>query len=86
MADDEHPEGARITLEYNQAWPAYAITCGVYGCMAHTRFFAGEDEARREYAAMKDALAEIAVLKVGDHDPASPHFADALAAFQDRFP
>ncbi len=86
IADDEHSDGARITLEYNEAWPAYVITCGVYGAMVHTRFFATEAQARREYAAMRDALEQIASLKTGGPQAEPSRISDAIAAFEERFP
>jgi hypothetical protein len=86
MADDEHPDGARITLEYNEAWPAYVITCGIYGSMMHTRFFTGEDEARREYAAMRAELAQIASLKAAQPGSETSRLSHAIADFQERFP
>ena len=57
LRDEEHPEGARITLERTAT--RFAITCGVYGWMVHTRFFASESEAAAAYEEMKPALAEI---------------------------
>ncbi len=45
VRDQEHPLGARLTLErWGQTAPL-AITCGVYGWMVHTRFFASEAKA-----------------------------------------
>lgn len=37
LRDELHPDGARITLERTAS--QFAITCGVYGWMVHTRFF-----------------------------------------------
>lgn len=59
LVDQDHPEGARITLEQGER-PPFAITCGIYGWMVHTRFFATEVEARGAYEVMKPVLAEIA--------------------------
>ena len=55
LADEENDEGARITLERDGYVP-YAITCGVYGLMVHTVFAADEDEAKRQYEAMKTEI------------------------------
>lgn len=60
LVDEEHEEGARITLERDSPTAPYAITCGVYGWMFHTRYFGSEKEARSEYEQMKVGLAEIA--------------------------
>jgi hypothetical protein len=39
VLDEEHGLGARITLEKDGAIAPFTITCGIYGWMAHTRFF-----------------------------------------------
>jgi hypothetical protein len=58
LLDEEHVDGARITLERDGYTP-FAITCGIYGWMVHTRFFANEEDARRGYEDMKQALDSI---------------------------
>jgi hypothetical protein len=58
LLDEEHVDGARITLERDGYTP-FAITCGIYGWMAHTRFFANEEEARQTYGEMKHSLESI---------------------------
>lgn len=55
LLDEEHVDGARITLERDGHRP-FAITCGIYGWMVHTRFFLNEDDVRRDYELMKQAL------------------------------
>ena len=57
--DDEHAQGARITLEEGGVTAPWSITCGVYGCMVHTAFFGSEAEAREAIRRMKTRLAEI---------------------------
>jgi hypothetical protein len=57
--DEEHPFGARITLEHGSTHAPLTITCGIYGWMFHTRFFGSPAEANREYDSMKVALQEI---------------------------
>lgn len=59
VRDEEHEEGARITLERGGPTAPFAITCGIYGWMVHTRFFGTEAEAGIEYERMKPDLAEI---------------------------
>ena len=49
----------RITLEEGFSRASYAITCGVYGWMVHTRFFGSRREAERHYSEMKVALSRI---------------------------
>jgi hypothetical protein len=56
VADEEHREGARITLEEDGGVAPWSITCGVYWVMFHTRFFGDRLTAEAEYAAMKSAL------------------------------
>ena len=53
LRDEEHSQGARITLECDVDEAPYRITCGIYGWMLHTRFFSTDDEAEEAYAAMK---------------------------------
>jgi len=56
VLDEEHSDGARITLEQGGHTAPWAITCGVYGLMVHTRFFADRTTAEAEYEAMKPTL------------------------------
>ena len=50
--------GARITLERDCRVAPFAITCGIYGWMMHTRFFSSQVRGRgRSTTAMKIALA-----------------------------
>ncbi len=57
--DEEHSLGARITLERAARVAPFAITCGIYGWMMHTRFFSSEDEAEAQYGLMKTALSAL---------------------------
>ena len=59
VRDEEHKSGARITLEEESSSAPFAITCGIYGWMFHTRYFSDESEAGDEYDAMKGELDEI---------------------------
>jgi len=59
VRDEEHKFGARITLEEEGSSAPFAVTCGIYGWMSHTRYFSEESEASGEYDAMKDELDEI---------------------------
>ena len=59
VRDEEHPLGARVTLEGNTPTAPFTITCGIYGWMVHTRFFIAKAEADAEYESMLDALASI---------------------------
>jgi hypothetical protein len=59
VRDEEHSLGARITLERAARIAPFAITCGIYGWMMHTRFFATDAEADAQYDLMKTSLAEL---------------------------
>lgn len=59
VLDEEHEEGARITLERDGRFAPWAITCGIYGTFLHTAFASTEAEGRSKYAAMKESLVSI---------------------------
>jgi len=59
VADAEEPRGTRITLERATRTAPFAVTCGVYGWMVHTRFFADEAKARWAYTAMRAGLTDL---------------------------
>jgi hypothetical protein len=86
VRDEEHTMGARITLERDTSAALFAITCGIYGCMLHTRFFSIESEASLQYEEMKAALS--ALLCSGDENgpEGSRSFLDSLAAFVEKYP
>lgn len=88
--DEEHEDGARITLEEGGETAPWSITCGVYGWMVHTRFFDERVAAEAEIGPMKSALEEIlaeASQIAGDDDDAGYHRIGRLCgAFVDRFP
>ena len=56
VRDEEHEAGARITLEEEGNSAPFAVTCGIYGWMLHTRYFSEESEADDEYDQMKNEL------------------------------
>ena len=68
LQDEEHSDGARITLESNGYTP-FAITCGIYGWMVHTRFFSLLEEAQLAFGEMKVALAAILKQIPYENDP-----------------
>jgi len=86
LLDEEHTLGARITLERETDVAPFAITCGIYGSMLHTRYLSLEEQARADYEGMKEALA--ALLEVADDD--SPEgrkaFSDGAVEFVERYP
>lgn len=88
LRDEEHREGARITLE-QCASPPFAITCGIYGLMAHTAFASSKEEGQKLFASMKEGLEELLQLIPEQDDPQSEakfkQVYAALQAFVDRF-
>ena len=59
IADEEHSDGARITLEVDGHFAPYSITCGIYGTMVHTAFAADRTEATVMFDAMKAELERV---------------------------
>lgn len=86
--DEEHALGARITLERGTHVAPYAITCGIYGCMMHTRFFSSDDEAGTQYEAMKSALGALieAADKTVETDGGRQILLDGVSRFIEDFP
>ena len=90
VVDEEHALGARITLEQDGVIAPFAITCGIYGWIVHTRFFASRDDARHAYEAMKPELGTILEAIPLKSDPEvddkSARISDAISDFVTRFP
>ena len=90
IRDDEHVYGARITLEKDGAISPFAITCGIYGWMMHTRFFASGHEAAAAYEAMKvDLAAIVEELPLNDDADLRAKMkasSAAMSAFVDKYP
>lgn len=85
VLDDEHSDGARITLERDTLHNVpFAITCGIYGWLVHTRFFADEPGAAAAFDEMKAALARILHLIAGQVGP--DRITEAVDAFVEQFP
>jgi len=85
VRDEEHALGARITLERDTHTAPFAITCGVYGWMMHTRFFQSEVEANAEYDRMRTALTELLATAPQD-DSGTMSFTDRISAFVAAYP
>ena len=90
LVDDEHDLGARITLERDGSIAPFAITCGIYGSLLHTRFFSARETAERNLEEMKQALELILFEMPDDNDPERDvkreAVTDAIMAFVERFP
>lgn len=89
VRDEEHDDGARITLE-RDGYAPYAITCGIYGWMCHTCFFSTEPSAQQAFEAMKHGLSDILALIPAEADEQADQKAsvviDAISRFVDAFP
>ena len=89
LHDDEHVGGARITLERGCLRAPFAITCGVYGWMVHTRFLADDETAQHAYSLMKGALGTIVALLPDEDDPEigakMDSLTDEISAFTEQY-
>ena len=86
MRDEEHSLGARITLERDGTIAPFAITCGIYGWMMHTRFFSLETEACSQYDLMRSAMSELLEKASESGDGGSSILMDGSSAFVEAFP
>ena len=90
ISDEEHDVGSRITLERGTDIAPFAITCGIYGWMFHTRYFSSAVEASAELDRMKAGLDPILGMIPSVDDPEadakSQQVAGAIEAFVDLFP
>lgn len=92
LRDEEHALGARITLErlgFLNIKRRFAITCGIYGWMVHTRFFSNQTEAQHAYEEMKNELDKILniIPTVDEADDEKVNVvAEAISSFVERFP
>ena len=53
IQDEEHSEGARLTLESDGATAPFSITTGVYGEFFYTTFLSSKKEAESIFKMMK---------------------------------
>jgi hypothetical protein len=90
IVDQEHDLGARISLERGCVSAPFAITCGIYGWMVHTRYFDDERRAQEQFVLMRDALDAILARMPYDDDPDLVEKKRAtirdIGAFVERFP
>ena len=86
VRDEEHVQEARITLERETPHVPFAITCGIYGCMVHTRFFSKEAEALAQYDEMKAALSALLATENEGGPEGCDSFLDGVSAFVERYP
>lgn len=87
VLDQEYRRTARITLEEGCQTAPYAITCGIYGWMVHTRFLGGEGDPRGEFIRMKKALARIVdMIPAKNADASLAPISGAISDFVAQFP
>jgi hypothetical protein len=88
MRDEEYSLGARISLERQCRVAPFAITCGVYGWMMHTRYFSSQFEAETQYQAMKSALAMLLEVakKTAEIDGGRQVLTAGVSKFVEMFP
>lgn len=90
LQDEEHPLGARITLERNASFAPFAVTCGIYGWMFHTRFINTQAEAESDYERMKQELAGILTSIPSRTDPEldekTAQVSDRISQFASEYP
>lgn len=83
LSDEEIPDGARITLKRGNAF--VSVSMNIYGWMDHTRFFSGNDDAMREYRAMKPAAVEVLTI-INTEGVSDIKIWEAISDFVRRFP
>jgi hypothetical protein len=59
LRDEEHQEGARITLERDGGTAPFSITMGVYDVMLHTRFCGTFEQGEQDFTGMKVMIERI---------------------------
>lgn len=69
VKDEEHGDGARITLERDCPIGPYGITCGIYGWTFHTCWFRDYSGAAGAYEQMKIEIVHILSLIPYKTDP-----------------
>lgn len=75
IADEEFDDSARITMEECPRY--FAITCGIYGAVAHTAFCDKKD-SEEKYQSMKADLKEFILMDITDEEECA--FYDAFTS------
>src|SRR5688572_23604628 len=87
IRDEVYEHRARITLEHNALIAPFAITCGIFGWMAHTRYFGSQAEADAQFEQMKQELAGlVSFLVEGEGKKKLGNISSRLKKFVERFP
>jgi hypothetical protein len=58
VEDEEHLNGARLTLEKGGDIAPYSITSGVYGCFCHTTYLPTLESGMAEMKSMKNEITD----------------------------
>lgn len=83
LSDEENHGGARITLKRGEGY--ISVSLNIYGWIDHTRFFANDSDAMREYRAMKPTA--VSVLNIINSEGVSDiKIWEAISEFVRRFP
>ena len=83
VLDEEHPQGARITLK--QGPDFVAVSCLILGKIDHTRFFNEMETAKSEYKTMQKELGNV-VDRIASAKSADIKMWEAISVFVKRFP
>ena len=90
IRDEEHLRVRASLLSAPTPTAQFAITCGVYGWMVHTRFFSIKADAFAQFEAIKGALPEIIATIPATDDPDADAkiqgISEALKLFIQRYP
>jgi len=87
VSDEEHSDGARVTLESGCAHAPFAVTCGMYGWFFHTTFMRSQAEGEQTAAAIRSAIESIlALVSTRDESVRRPAITAAISSLVDRFP
>ncbi len=88
VRDEEHADGARVTLERDSITAPFAITCGVYGWLVHTIFLPDETTAQATFEKVKAELENILALIPVENEASKEKYqnlASAISDFVHRF-
>lgn len=90
LRDEEHEDGARITLEEGGTTAPFAITCGIYGWMFHTTWCGTRQDADARFEQMREGIGVIVDQIPRVDDPESDAkcrvVTECIVQFVDRFP
>jgi len=83
LRDEEHVDGAGLTLKRGDSY--IPVSCNIYGCIDHTRFFSTVTDAKRDFVAMKSELGEM-MDSFAETGPDTTQRWEVISGFVRRFP